>query len=121
MKKRFLISVLAILLALQSFFVISCNTELPDETEATEKSTEAPTEKTTDSATEEATEKATEPKEEKDEKPEEPEEPEEPETPKAPEENPVDEDELLLEDLLEMKIEKKAWPMPTYGDIIFKI
>ena len=62
MKKRFLISVLAILLALQSFFVISCNTELPDETEATEKSTEAPTEKMTDSATEEATEKATEPK-----------------------------------------------------------
>ena len=105
MKKRFLISVLAILLALQSFFAISCNTELPDETEATEKSTEAPTEKMTDSATEEATEKATEPKEEKDEKPEEP---EEPETPKAPGENPVDEDELLLEDLLEMKRDMRA-------------
>ena len=108
MKKRFLISVLAILFVLQSFLAISCNTELPDETEATEKSTEAPTEKMTDSATEEATEKATEPKEEKDEKPEEPEEPEEPETPKAPEKNPVDEDELLLEDLLEMKRDMRA-------------
>jgi hypothetical protein len=95
MKKRFLILALAILLVLQSFLAISCNTERQSGTEATEKATESETEKATEKATEKSTEKATEP--EKSEEPKEPEEPEE-----------IDEDELLLEDLLEMKIDMRA-------------
>ena len=53
MKKRFLILALAISLVLQSFLAISCNTERPNETEATEKATEDPNEKVTDEETEE--------------------------------------------------------------------
>ena len=66
MKKKILILALAISLVLQSFLAISCNTERPNETEATEKATEAPTEKATEKATEKSTEKATEPQQPED-------------------------------------------------------
>ena len=48
MKKRFLILALAILLVLQSFLAISCNTERQSGTEATEKATERENEKATE-------------------------------------------------------------------------
>ena len=111
MRKRFLALILCAALLICSGWIVSCNTAdepaLPSSESESEKESAKQTEKESEKATEKATEEATDAREDNKSEPEE-EQDKPADEPEDEIEEEIDEDELLLEDLLELKRDMRA-------------